>query len=129
MKLTHLLTSAAVALGLATTAMADDKTKVGFVYVGPVGDGGWTFEHNEGRLAVEEEFGDLLFVMANLARHMGVEPEGALRATNAKFTRRFEKVEAKLAARGKTPSQSDLTEMDALWDEVKAEEKAAKNRS
>jgi ATP diphosphatase len=78
---------------------------------------------------VEEEFGDLLFVMANLARHMGVEPEGALRATNAKFTRRFEKVEAKLAARGKTPSQSDLTEMDALWDEVKAEEKAAKNRS
>lgn len=78
---------------------------------------------------VEEEFGDLLFVMANLARHMGVEPEGALRSTNAKFTRRFEKVEAKLAARGKTPSQSDLTEMDALWDEVKAEEKAAKNRS
>lgn len=78
---------------------------------------------------VEEEFGDLLFVMANLARHMGVEPEGALRATNAKFTRRFEKVEAKLAARNKTPSQSDLKEMDALWDEVKAEEKAAKNRS
>lgn len=78
---------------------------------------------------VEEEFGDLLFVMANLARHMGVEPEGALRATNAKFTRRFEKVEAKLAARNKTPGQSDLTEMDALWDEVKAEEKAAKNRS
>ncbi|MGH1465576.1 MAG: nucleoside triphosphate pyrophosphohydrolase [Cognatishimia sp.] len=76
---------------------------------------------------VEEEFGDLLFVMANLARHMQVEPEAALRATNAKFTRRFEKVEAKLAARGKTPDQSDLAEMDALWDEVKAEEKAAKN--
>lgn len=54
MKLTKLLTSAAVALGLATSAMADDKTKVGFVYVGPVGDGGWTYEHNKGRLAVEE---------------------------------------------------------------------------
>lgn len=77
---------------------------------------------------VEEEFGDLLFVMANLARHMNVEPEAALRATNAKFTRRFEKVEAKLADRGKSPEQSDLAEMDALWDEVKAEEKAAKNR-
>ena len=76
---------------------------------------------------VEEEFGDLLFVMANLARHMKVEPESALRATNAKFTRRFEKVEAKLAARGKRPEESDLAEMDALWDEVKAEEKAAKN--
>lgn len=58
MKFTKLLTSAAVALGLATTAMADDKTKVGFVYVGPVGDGGWTYEHNKGRLAVEEHFGD-----------------------------------------------------------------------
>lgn len=77
---------------------------------------------------IEEEFGDLLFVMANLARHMNIEPESALRATNAKFTRRFEKVEAKLAERGKSPEQSDLAEMDALWDEVKAEEKAAKNR-
>jgi len=57
MKLTKLLTSAAVALGLATSAMAD-TTKVGFVYVGPVGDGGWTYEHNKGRLAVEEHFGD-----------------------------------------------------------------------
>ncbi len=60
MKLTNLLTSAAIALGLATSAFADghEKTKVGFVYVGPVGDGGWTYEHNKGRLAVEEEFGD-----------------------------------------------------------------------
>ncbi len=57
MKFTKLLTSAAVALGLATTAMAD-TTKVGFIYVGPVGDGGWTYEHNKGRLAVEEHFGD-----------------------------------------------------------------------
>ncbi|MGC1503404.1 MAG: BMP family ABC transporter substrate-binding protein [Sulfitobacter sp.] len=58
MKLTTLLTSAAMALGLATTAMAEDKTKVGFVYVGPIGDGGWTHEHDKGRLAVEAEFGD-----------------------------------------------------------------------
>ncbi len=70
---------------------------------------------------VEEEFGDLLFVMANLGRHLGLDPEAALRAANAKFTRRFEGVEAKLAAMGKTPTDSDLAEMDALWDEVKAE--------
>ncbi len=75
---------------------------------------------------VEEEFGDLLFVMANLARHLNVEPEAALRATNAKFTRRFGKIEEKLAARGKRPEQSDLAEMDALWDEAKAEEKEAR---
>lgn len=74
---------------------------------------------------VEEEFGDLLFVMANLARHMGVEPEGALRAANAKFTRRFEGVEARLAAMGKRPEDSDLEEMDALWDAVKLAEKTA----
>ncbi len=58
MKLTTLFASAAVALGLATTAMAEDKTKVGFVFVGPIGDGGWTYEHNKGREAVEAEFGD-----------------------------------------------------------------------
>lgn len=58
MKLTTILAGAALALGLATTAMAQDKTKVGFVYVGPVGDGGWTYEHNQARLAVEAEFGD-----------------------------------------------------------------------
>jgi len=58
MKFTKLMTGAALALGLATTAVAEDKTKVGFVFVGPVGDGGWTYEHNKGRLAVEEAFGD-----------------------------------------------------------------------
>lgn len=73
------------------------------------------------QVEIEEEFGDLLFVMANLGRHLNIDPEAALRAANAKFIRRFEGVEAKLAARGKTPSQSDLQEMDALWDEVKAE--------
>lgn len=73
---------------------------------------------------IEEEFGDLLFVMANLARHLDVEPESALRRANAKFTRRFAGVEALLAARGKRPQDSDLAEMDALWDAVKAAEKA-----
>ncbi|WP_371224025.1 nucleoside triphosphate pyrophosphohydrolase [Roseovarius sp. 2305UL8-3] len=72
---------------------------------------------------VEEEFGDLLFVMANLARHMGVEPEAALRRANAKFTRRFQRIEALLADQGKRPEQSDLAEMDALWDRAKAEER------
>lgn len=75
---------------------------------------------------IEEEFGDMLFVIANLARHLKIEPEAALRATNAKFVKRFEGVEAKLKARGKTPQESDLAEMDALWDEVKAEEKSRK---
>lgn len=72
---------------------------------------------------VEEEFGDLLFVIANLARHMKVDPESALRAANAKFTRRFAAIEAALAARGRSPAQSDLAEMDALWDAAKAAER------
>jgi ATP diphosphatase len=70
-----------------------------------------------------EEFGDLMFVMANLARHLKIEPEEALRAANAKFIRRFEGVEAKLTEIGKTPAQSDLAEMDALWDAVKVDER------
>ncbi len=72
---------------------------------------------------IEEEFGDLLFVMANLARHLNVEPEAALRRANAKFIRRFQGIESRLAAMGKTPQDSDLAEMDALWDAVKAVEK------
>ncbi|MBL4917875.1 nucleoside triphosphate pyrophosphohydrolase [Szabonella alba] len=78
---------------------------------------------------VEEEFGDLLFVMANLARHLQVDPEAALRAANAKFTRRFRRIEEVLAESGKTPAQSDLAEMDGLWNRAKAEEKARKARS
>ena len=75
---------------------------------------------------VAEEFGDLLFVMANLARHLEVDPEAALRAANAKFTRRFQRIEDWLAETGKHPQDSDLAEMDALWNRAKAEEKAAK---
>ena len=81
------------------------------------------------QVEVEEEFGDLMFVMANLGRHLGLDPEAALRAANAKFTRRFEGVEAKLAAIGKTPAQSDLAEMDALWDAVKVDERKGKNQN
>ncbi len=73
---------------------------------------------------VEEEFGDLLFVVVNLGRHLGVDAETALRATNAKFTRRFEAIEDALAAMGKTPADSNLAEMDALWDAAKRREKA-----
>lgn len=69
------------------------------------------------------ELGDVLFVIANLARTLDIEPEDALRATNAKFVRRFGFIEAALAERGKTPEMSDLAEMDALWDEAKAAEK------
>jgi len=72
---------------------------------------------------VAEEMGDLLFVMANLARHLDVDPEAALRAANAKFTRRFAAIEDALAAQGRTPAQSDLAEMDALWDAAKAAER------
>jgi nucleoside triphosphate diphosphatase len=75
---------------------------------------------------VTEEFGDLLFVMANLARHLKVDPEAALRAANAKFTRRFGRIEDWLAAAGRTPDQSDLAEMDALWNRAKAEERSGK---
>ncbi len=75
---------------------------------------------------VAEEFGDLLFVMANLARHLKVDPEAALRAANAKFTRRFGRIEDWLEEAGKTPSDSDLAEMDRLWNRAKAEEKAPK---
>lgn len=73
-----------------------------------------------------EEYGDLLFVMANLGRHLGIDPEVALRAANAKFTRRFNRIEDFLAEDGRRPADSDLAEMDALWNRAKAEEKAAK---
>ncbi|WP_372708004.1 nucleoside triphosphate pyrophosphohydrolase [Brevundimonas sp.] len=70
-----------------------------------------------------DEVGDLLFVVANLARKLGVEPEDALRGANAKFLRRFGFIEAELAKDGRTPEQSDLAEMDGLWDAAKAAER------
>jgi nucleoside triphosphate diphosphatase len=68
------------------------------------------------------EVGDLLFAVVNLARHLDADPERILRETNAKFERRFASIERALAERGKTPSDSTLAEMDALWDEAKAAE-------
>jgi MazG family protein len=72
---------------------------------------------------VGEEFGDLLFVMANVARHLGVDPEAALRAANAKFVRRFGSIETTLAAEGRRPKDAPLEEMDRLWDEAKDAER------
>jgi ATP diphosphatase len=71
----------------------------------------------------EEEVGDLLFVVANLARHLKVDPEAALRSANAKFVRRFHHIEAGLAARDIRPGDATLEEMEALWQDAKAIEK------
>lgn len=73
---------------------------------------------------LRDELGDVLFVVANLARKLGVEPEDALRGANAKFVRRFSHIESELAAKGSSPAQSDLAEMDALWDAAKALERS-----
>jgi MazG family protein len=75
------------------------------------------------RTKIEEEFGDLLFVLANVARWLKLDPEAAGRQANAKFDRRFRRIEALLSERGKTPAQSGLAEMDALWDQAKREER------
>jgi ATP diphosphatase len=71
------------------------------------------------------EVGDLLFAVVNLARHLDADPEAVLRATNRKFERRFAAIERALAARGTSPAQSTLAEMDALWDDAKRAEKTA----
>ncbi len=71
---------------------------------------------------VAEEFGDLLFVMANIARHLKLDPEAALRGANDKFVRRFASIERALAKDGRKPEDATLEEMDALWDEAKAAE-------
>jgi nucleoside triphosphate diphosphatase len=70
-----------------------------------------------------EELGDLLFAMANVARHLGVDAEAALRDASAKFVRRFASVEAALAKEGRRPEDATLEEMDALWEDVKAAER------
>lgn len=71
------------------------------------------------------ETGDLLFALVNLARHVGADPETALRGTNAKFERRFAYIERALASRGRSLDGASLTEMDALWNEAKGEERPA----
>jgi len=79
--------------------------------------------HNISQERLMDEFGDVLFVCANIARHLEIDPELALRHANAKFERRFKGIEALLKEQGKTPEQSSLDEMDKLWDEVKRGEK------
>ena len=68
---------------------------------------------------LEDELGDLLFVLVNLARFVKVDPEQALRKTNAKFRERFGFIERKLAERGRRPEDSNIAEMEALWQEAK----------
>jgi nucleoside triphosphate diphosphatase len=78
--------------------------------------------HGE-RDRIAGEIGDLLFAVVNLARHVGADPETVLRSTNAKFERRFASIERALTERGKSPRESTLTEMDALWDAAKMAER------
>lgn len=73
---------------------------------------------------LEDELGDLLFVLVNLARFVKVDPEQALRKTNAKFRRRFGFVERKLAERGVSPRDSNIDEMESLWQQAKSQESA-----
>jgi MazG family protein len=81
-----------------------------------IADGG------QNHTSVAEEFGDLLFVMANIAWHLKVDPEAALRSANDKFVRRFKSIETALARDGRKPEDATLEEMDQLWDEAKAAE-------
>lgn len=74
--------------------------------------------------AVDEEIGDLLFSVANLARHLHIEPEGALRRANAKFERRFRRVEAILRGQGIEPTDAGIDRMELAWEQVKAEERS-----
>ena len=109
MKLSALLTSAALALGLASGALAQDKTKVGFVFVGPVGDGGWTYEHNQGRLAVEKEFGDAVetVFVENVAEGPDsdrVMTQMALDGADLIFTTSFGYMDPTLSVAGKFPN-------------------------
>lgn len=77
------------------------------------------------KASIREEIGDLLFVIANLARHVDADPEGCLASANAKFERRFKGIEAALEAEGRTAQDASLDEMEVLWQAVKKTEKAA----
>jgi len=108
MNITRTLTSAALALGLATGAVAQDNTKVGFIYVGPIGDGGWTYEHDKARLAVEEHFGDRVETVYQESVPEGADAERAisqmaLQGADLIFTTSFGFMEPTLAVAGKFP--------------------------
>ncbi|MFT8803778.1 MAG: nucleoside triphosphate pyrophosphohydrolase [Acetobacter aceti] len=76
------------------------------------------------RAALQDEVGDLLFSVASLARRLDLDPEACLRQANGKFTRRFEAVESLLALKGLTPAECDVEKLDAVWNEVKRQEKS-----
>ncbi|PQA86684.1 nucleoside triphosphate pyrophosphohydrolase [Hyphococcus luteus] len=78
---------------------------------------------------IEEEFGDLLFVLANLSRHLDIDPESALRRANEKFIRRFKHIEKTFSARGESLADASLDDMEAVWNEAKALDKTAKDRA
>jgi len=108
MNISKLLTGAALALGLATSAIAQDTTKVGFIYVGPVGDGGWTYEHNKGRLAVEEQFGDAVETVFQESVPEGADAERAitqmaLQGADLIFTTSFGYMDATINVASKFP--------------------------
>ena len=74
---------------------------------------------------LEEEVGDLFFVMVNIARYLSLDPESALRKTNRKFKRRFQRMEERLRETGRTPDQTTMDELESLWRQAKREEKQA----
>ena len=78
---------------------------------------------DELRGRLEDEVGDLLFVLVNIARYLALDPESALRRTNRKFRRRFEYLEGKLREQGRKPADASLDEMESLWQESKRQEK------
>ncbi|MFQ5719411.1 MAG: nucleoside triphosphate pyrophosphohydrolase [Acidobacteriota bacterium] len=84
---------------------------------------------SEGPVRMAEELGDLLFVLANVARRHGIDPEEALRQATRKFERRFRHIEQRLSEQGRTVEESDLAEMDGYWDEAKRIERTADGRS
>jgi MazG family protein len=133
-KATSLLDDVPIGLPALTRAVKLSKRAAGVGFVWPsINDVMDKLREEVGELEAEiaagdldkarQELGDVLFVVANLARTLDADPEDSLRYTNAKFVRRFRYIEEALAARGKTPEQSDLAEMDALWDEAKSAEK------
>ena len=72
---------------------------------------------------LEEEVGDLFFVMVNIARYLSVDPESALRKTNRKFKRRFQWMEERLQETGRTPEQVPMEELESLWQQAKRQER------
>ena len=74
---------------------------------------------------LEEEVGDLFFVLVNIARYLSIDPESALRKTNRKFKRRFQWMEARLHESGRSAEEVSTEELESLWQQAKAEERSA----